>query len=87
MEPLTLIAPFTAIIPPAEIACTLTPEPVPVEPSVIAIKVMFCFSPLVLSSVSVGLRFDPVTLNVKAVDWVMLPDAIIVTLVPALMAF
>ena len=86
MEPLTLIAPFTAIAPPADIACTLTPEPAPAELSVIAIRVIACLEPLVLLSVRVGVKPAAVILKMSAVVWVMVPETRIVTLVPALMA-
>ena len=86
IEPLTLIAPFAAIAPPAEIACKLTPEFAPVELSVIPIKVIDCFEPLVLFSVRVGVKPAVATLKVNAVVCVIVPETRIVTLVPALMA-
>ena len=75
--PFRLIAPFTAIAPPAEIAFKLTPEPAPAELSVMAIRVIACFDPLVLFSVRVGVKFAPVMLKVNAVVWVMVPSATI----------
>ena len=66
MEPFKVIAPLTMMPPPADIAFRLTPEPTPDEVSVIPIKVMPCLEPLVLLSVSVGVRPAPVTLNANA---------------------
>ena len=68
MAPLRLIAPLTAMAPPAEIAFKLTPEPVPVELSVMAIKVIACLEPLVLFKVKVGVKPAAVILKVNAVD-------------------
>ena len=65
--PLRVIAPLTMIPPPEEIAFRLTLDPAPAELSVIAISVMPCFEPLVLSSVRVGVNPAPVILKVKAV--------------------
>ena len=87
MAPFRLIAPFTAIAPPDEMAFKLTPDPVPIELSVIATIVIACLDPLVLFRVRVGVKPAVATLKVKAVVCVIVPDAIIVTLVPALIAF
>ena len=86
IEPFRLITPLTAIPPPEEIAFRLTLDPTPVELSVIAIKVIACLDPLVLFRVRVGVKPAVATLKVKAVVWVIVPDAMIVTLVPALIA-
>ena len=86
MAPLRLMMPLAAIAPPAEMAFKLTPELDPVELSVIAIKVIACLDPLVLFRVRVGVRPAVATLKVKVLDWVIVPDAMIVTLVPALIA-
>ena len=78
--------PLTAIAPPYDITFKLTPDPTRVVLSVIAINVIPCFEPLVLLSVRVGVKPAPVILKVSAVVWLIVPDAMIVTLVPALIA-
>ena len=86
IEPFRLIAPFAVIDPPADIALRLTPEPPPAELSVMAMRVIFCLEPLVLLRVSVGVKPAAVMLKVSAVVWVIVPEAMMVTLVPAFMA-
>ena len=51
------------------------------------LRVMFCLTPVVLSSFSVGVLPVAVMLNVSADDWVMVPVPAKVTLVPAFIAF
>ena len=85
-EPLRLIAPLTAIAPPDDMTFRLTPEPTPTELSVIAIRVIFCFEPLVLFRVSVGVKPAAAILKVSAVVWLIVPETMMVMLVPALIA-
>ena len=80
--PVTLIAPVGTIAPPAEITFKCVADvPVAVMPA----NVIVCILPKVLSKVSVA-AVPELLVKLKVPVWVMLPLALISTLVPALIA-